>query len=368
MQLIYPLFPLYLNELGASEIQNAAVISIGGLAATPMMLVSGFLSDKIGKKVIIFISIIIRAGSIYLLSTVNNWFSVIPFYIFYSISMALFIPTRMAIISENTTPNNRASVFGIMNLAMPISGIVTPVISGLIVENLGWKSVFILATFVSITSSIPAFLMKGFGKSKSDLIRREKTSKSSLFDREYLSTLFLFFFFELSMSAGIGSVNMILPLYLDRVFNLSPSRIGLFFTGNSFITLITQTPSGYLADRFNKKKLVISCLALIPLFYGLSIFVKNWVILLILFSVVFGLWSMTWPAVAALLADSVPNELLGSAFGVRMTGVRLGFTMGPIIGSYLFSNLFYTAPFLAAALFFTLSISLAFRLKETKDT
>jgi MFS family permease len=178
----------------------------------------------------------------------------------------------------------------------------------------------------------------------------------------------LFFFFELSMSAGIGSVNMILPLYLDRVFNLSPSRIGLFFTGNSFITLITQTPSGFLADRFNKKKLVISCLAMIPLFYGVSIFVKNWVILLILFSVVFGLWSMTWPAVAALLADSVPNELLGSAFGVRMTGVRLGFTMGPIIGSYLFSNLFYTAPFLAAALFFTLSISLAFRLKETKDT
>jgi len=35
VQLITPLFPLYLSEIGATANQNALIISIGGLASLP---------------------------------------------------------------------------------------------------------------------------------------------------------------------------------------------------------------------------------------------------------------------------------------------------------------------------------------------
>lgn len=105
-------------------------------------------------------------------------------------------------------------------------------------------------------------------------------------------------------------------------------------------------------------------MAPIPLLYAVWPLIDNWGVLLVLNSVAFGLWSMTWPATLALLSDHVPPELRGSAFGVRMTGVRLGFTIGPIIAGYLYIVKGSMAPFLASAASYLLGIPLALLLKE----
>jgi len=53
MQLINPLFSLFLEEEGANEVQNAMVISAGNLVATMLMLPSGLLIDRVGKKTLL---------------------------------------------------------------------------------------------------------------------------------------------------------------------------------------------------------------------------------------------------------------------------------------------------------------------------
>lgn len=364
MQLINPLFPLYLDELGATEVQNALVISIGGLAATLLMLPIGLLIDRVSKKTMLILSTVVAAVSIYLMSQVGSWTKLIPFYIIFSMGGALFIPTRMALIAESATPQNRATLFGVMNLAWPVSGIVAPVLSGLIIENMGWSSVFLISAGISAVSAIPALLMVDPNKKTEMPMETVATSKPSLLDSRYLPTLVLFFLFHFALTTGLGGVNMIIPLYLKEVFNLSPTTIGFFFTGSSFITLFTQMPSGYLADRYGRKRLIVACISTIPLFYALCVFIDNWVVLFVLFSLAFGLWSMTWPATLALLSDAVPSQLRGAAFGVRMTSVRLGFTVGPIVASYLYGNYFPASPFVAAAILFALGIPLALLLKD----
>jgi len=84
-----------------------------------------------------------------------------------------------------------------------------------------------------------------------------------------------------------------------------------------------------------------------------------------MYSLLFGLWSMTWPATLTLLSDSVPDDILGAAFGVRMTGVRMGFTVGPLIGSYLYSTYYPSSPFLGAAGFTLLAVIVAYTLRDT---
>jgi MFS family permease len=166
------------------------------------------------------------------------------------------------------------------------------------------------------------------------------------------------------MTTGQGCVNMILPLFLKNQMGLSTSLIGLFFTGSSVLTLVTQIPSGWLADRYGRKKLILACIAPIPFLYGAWPFIDNWIVLLVLNSTAFGLWSMTWPATLALLSDFVPPQLRGSAFGVRMTGVRLGFTIGPLVAGYLYSAIGGVTPFMASAAFYILGIVLAMFLRE----
>src|SRR3972149_5106879 len=139
---------------------------------------------------------------------------------------------------------------------------------------------------------------------------------------------------------------MIMPLFQEEKPQFDYSLIGLAVTGSNLLTLVTQVPSGYLADRYGRKRLTVACISLLPVVFGVWVLTENWPILLVLYTVANGLWSMTWPATPALLTDSVPPELIGTAFGIRMTGVRLGFTVGPMLAGSLYSSFGYSAPFL----------------------
>jgi len=157
VQLISPLFPLFLSNLGASASENATVISIGGLVSTALMLPSGLLLDRIGRKVLLIGSAVVNMVSLFLLIFTKNWQQVIPVFILYSASWALFIPARMAMITANSVPETRGSVFGMMNTSWPIAGVVSPIISGNLIESMGWNYVFIIGAIVNALSIVSGF-------------------------------------------------------------------------------------------------------------------------------------------------------------------------------------------------------------------
>ena len=49
LQLIQPLFPVYLKSLGTSEIEISLVISLSSIAGTALMLPSGYIIDRVGE-------------------------------------------------------------------------------------------------------------------------------------------------------------------------------------------------------------------------------------------------------------------------------------------------------------------------------
>lgn len=361
-QIVQPLFPLYLRNLSATEMEIGLVVSLAGFAAVVLMLPSGLLMDRIGKKRMLLLSVILGAVPPFFIVSINDWMRVVPFFMLFSASFSFFAPARMAMIADNARPEKGATIFGLMNIAWPIAGIFGPFMSGYIVENFGWGYPFFTSGVIMSASVLPTLMLRERAFHSSE--DAETTRKTSLTDRRYLPTLLLFFAFHLAMTTGLGGVNTILPIFLQDQLGLSTFLIGLFFTGSSFLTLFTQIPSGLLADRYGRKRLTVACIAFIPIFFGVWPFIDNWVTLLVLYSVAMGFWSMTWPATLALLSDSVPPELRGSAFGVRMTGVRLGFTIGPLISGYLYSTATCTLPFLVSAILIVMGIPFALLLKE----
>jgi ACS family glucarate transporter-like MFS transporter len=361
VQLITPLFPLFLSNLGASAAENATVISLGGLVSTVLMLPSGLLLDRIGRRVLLIGSAVVNMVSIFLLIFTKNWQQVTPVFILYSASWALFIPARMAMITADSAPEKRGAVFGIMNTSWPIAGVISPIISGYLIESVGWNQVFIVGAAVNALSIVSGFRIQ----------RRENRGSSSigagfseLFKEDYAKILLTFFIYGALMSTALGGVNLIIPLYLESKFLLSASQIALFFTVQSFITLVTQMPIGSLSDRYGKKRTILSLIFTIPFLIASWHFVGDWRIMLVLNSIGFGLWTMTWPATLSLLSESVPERLVGAAFGTNNTGTRLGQTIGPIIASFFYVNFFYTAPFLVSGMICLVAVLVAFRLED----
>jgi MFS family permease len=267
----------------------------------------------------------------------------------------------MAMITEHSDPKKRGSIFGLMNMAWPIAGVISPLISGYLVETTGWKQVFYFGAAVNAISLIPGLRIQTHSE---DYIKTSNPKFMDVFKPDIFPTLFSFFGFHLLMTTALGGVNLIIPLYLASEYGLTPYRISWFFTAQSILNLITQVPAGRLADKYGRKRFVLSCILLIPALYTSWYFIRDWRILLVLNSILYGLWSMTWPGTLALLSESVPTDMIGAAFGVRMTGVRLGFTLGPIIGSYFYSNYSNTSPFLVAAGIALTGVIFAFMLRD----
>ena len=365
-QLVQPLFPLYLKEIGASGIENALVISIGNLTSTLLMLPSGALMNRYGKKAFLVLASLTSGISVLLMAFTGNWTIVIPLNMMLNASMCFFIPSRMAIIAENATSANSASLFGVMNLAWPIGGVIGPLLGGYLAESVGWGSVFIIAAFLSLIAIYPALKVKDRDIApESSLEASEKGA--SIREKKYLAPLTTLFGLQTLVTTSMAGINMILPIYLSDRFGLSYTLIGAFFTGSNFILIFTQLGGGYIADRHGRRKLLLICAALAPVAIASWVLFDNWIALLGVYSLAFGLWSLTWPPILAILTDLLPAKLRGMGFGLNMTGSRLGFTLGPILASMLYLVPGSPIPFIASAVIYALAFPLTYLLKDKKN-
>ena len=363
-QFITPLFPLYLEDLGASEMEIGLVLSLASILAMAMMIPSGLLMNRIGKKRTLLVSVVLAALPPLLISFMDDWRWVTPLYMVFSASFSFFIVSRMAMISESATPGNRATLFGVMNLAWPIGGIIAPTLSGFLVENFGWAPIFQVTTLIMAASLIPTLRLE---EPAAPVIEEQvPVKRPSILDREYLPFMTLIFLFQFLAGMVEGTISTVLPLFLKNQIMISESLIGLFFTASSLLILVIQIPSGRLADRYGRKRVIVLSLLPIPLLLGAWLFVDDWLLLLVIYAVFNGLRSMTWPSSLALLADIIPSELMGSAMGIRMTSMRLGSTVAPVLAGYLYSSVGYRSPFLASAVLVALSIVVALAFKEVK--
>jgi MFS family permease len=354
MQMIQSLFPLYLRSLNASEVEIGLVIAAGSISAMVTMIPSSLLIGKLGKKKMLITSVLIVAIPPIFFTMMNDWRYVLPFFMIFNIAMSFFAPSRMAMVAESASQSNVASLFGLMNLAWPLGGIVSPVVSGYIIEKTGWSQVFMVSVTISAISLIPALLIN-VGETEPSESSKEN-HKSSMLSRDDLPTVTKFFFLNFLQTIGLGGVFTILPLYLKDIHDLTPFYIGLFFTASNVISLFTQIPSGYLADKFGKRRFMIGVILPIPILFIIWGMTTNWIILLALFSISYSLWSMTWPSALALISDSFQPEKRGTAYSVMMTAERLAFAAGPIAAGYMYGSMNPVYPFYLTSISFALSL------------
>jgi len=363
IDMIIPLFPLFIKSLGASVFEISLVLFAQGLLSTVLMIPSGFLSDRYSRKGMIALSTLMLGLPPLFLTFVTSWEQTIPWAMMFMGAFSIFLPSRMTLIADSTEPETRATVYGIMNIAWPIGSIVGPIIGGFLADYYCWNYSFYLVTCISLFCLIPAFLLRepsrGGGKEK------EKKRQETFFNRKVLFILAVYSFFQIFGNTGRGILDPVIPVYLTERFQTSKTQVGFFFSvGLGVATLMAQIPSGLLADKYGRKKFMACCVSMIPVLSILWPWLNSYLLLTILFMLITGLWSTTWPASTAYLMDLTPTLKRGITIGFRQTAVRLGFTIGPLVGGYLWEAYDPTASFYASAIFFAMSFLLVLLLKE----
>lgn len=154
--------------------------------------------------------------------------------------------------------------------------------------------------------------------------------------------MYVLFYARIVTNMG-AVIRPLMTLILANKIGLNASQIAYFLLLVTAVQLPCTIISGKLADKFNKKKIIVICdiitiicylsCAFIPVGYAF--------VFLMAFGSIFG--NMERPCFDALVADLTKSSDRDRAYSLNYLGINIGLVLAPSIGGLLFDNLLWLA-------------------------
>jgi MFS family permease len=147
-------------------------------------------------------------------------------------------------------------------------------------------------------------------------------------------------------SFGDGLFAYLLPVYLSDTLHAGSVQIGILYAVLSLFAALTLLVSGALADKYDRKKIMIlGWLAWLPVPLIFS-FARNW-FEMIPGMIMWGFW-LGGPAGTAYIVTTADPSMLTLTFTTMSAAWSIGYVFSPAIGGFLAGNIgmkpvFYTA-------------------------
>ena len=148
---------------------------------------------------------------------------------------------------------------------------------------------------------------------------------------------YILFFGRIVTNLG-AMVRPMMTMILNKKLGMTASQTALFLISTGIIFLPANLWGGQLADKFNKKRLIIVCDAVSVILYIVSGFIplSRFSLYVLLAGSLFQ--TLEGPAYKALVADLTPADKREKAFSLLYLGGNIGYILSPTLGGLLFNN------------------------------
>jgi len=143
---------------------------------------------------------------------------------------------------------------GIFNISLFGGLAVGPLLGGVIKDIWGIKESFMIMGMVTCTAFLLSLFFLPEKKKISKISISPHVSYRELLKNKMIQGITLFRFL---VGFGIALIWAFLPLYAGNIIHLSSSKIGSLIFTSIFLTAILQHPMGKLADKVNRRYMVI---------------------------------------------------------------------------------------------------------------
>lgn len=152
---------------------------------------------------------------------------------------------------------------------------------------------------------------------------------------------------------GDGLYAYILPYYIAEALGASSVEVGILFALTSLTAALTLLVAGALADKYDRKKIMIAgwfAWLPAPLIFA---FAKNWV-QAIPGMILWGFW-LGGPTSTAYIVTTADKNRLTLAFTMISSAWSLGYIFAPALGGYMAGKVGMTTVFIAAFTLYALA-------------
>jgi len=365
--LIGPFLSLYIVSLGASVTELGLVIAISDAVTAVLLIPSGILSDKYGRKKLHALGAFLVIFPPLLYTFAINWFEVVPWLILSGAALGLYMPVRWSIPADVSTLENLATAYSWTNVALLIGSTAGPLLGGLIAEAFNIKTPFLVCFTLLFTAFLLTLMLQETGKRK-EPAQVMRQSDDQLKVMRFSSVIALFSLINILQGAGVGLFFTPLSVFVKEGFFVSDALVGLLYAvGFGLASVVVQLPGGRLASRYNRKKLMLVTFVVSAPFYGLFALSQGFVELFLFMFLANAILNLCWPAFQALMMELTPSAKWGLMNGLSGTTFWVGMMAGSAASGALWDSFSMFVPFYVSAVVFFLAVVPALFLKETRS-
>ena len=355
-EMVINILPLFLsNVLGVQTSIIGLIEGIAEATASLLKLFSGWLSDKLGgRKWLAVAGYGLSATAKPFFYIANSWGLIAGVRWVDRIGKGIRTAPRDALVADSVTKERRGLAFG-FHRAMDTAGAMVGLLIAAAVVWLAQANNLSLSrgTFQSIVllSLIPALLAVtslAVGAKDVPVTSQRAAPKFSL---RSLGKPFNIFLVIVSIFTLGNSSDAFLVLRAQNL-GLSVTGILAMLVVFNLVYSLVSTPAGRLSDRIDRRRLIIGGWLVYALIYlGFALARSGWQVWLLY--VVYGLYyGMAYGTANALVADLVPENVRGTAYGTYHAVIGLLAFPSSLIAGILWQGLGGWAGFGPAAPFF----------------
>jgi len=375
------------NDLSMTAVQLGWVSQAYILTMAIFILPFGRIADILGRRKIFAIGLVAATVSALTLALSISFPMLVVLRVIQGIGVAMVNSTGIALLSSAYPPSERGKVLGISVAAVYVGLSLGPTIGGILTQNFGWRSVFLLSLGLQIPALVLIFkkiqsewreakgekfditgtlifaimlfaIMYGFSSipaadgivsisigilALAAFIIWESKNKSPILNIRLLIGNRLFVLSSLAQFmyyCAVFSVAFILSLYLQYIKGLGPQNAGFILLAQPIMQVIFSPLAGRISDKIQPRTIVSisTIIALIGLLLLFTATEGASMLLIIIGLILVGLSYAFFasPNINAIMS-SVDKKHYGVAAAIDSTTRAVGMAFGMSIVMLLFS-------------------------------
>ena len=364
--LVMPLLPIYARDFGATGTQLGFLTASFAIARLITTFPGGWLADRAGRKKPIILGLLAYSVVMALYGFSRDINQLILLRGFQGMASGVVWPVISTIVVDMVQPKDRSKAMGLYEMMHFLGMVIGPGLGGVLAGVFTIAVPFFVCGFLAFFSSIlVVFTVQEtvatelrIDNFSAEIPHSGTDSKSSTHNKaiEGLKKLtpYASIFVGLCLAQFIlvfsnALMQPVLSVYANEEMGISEVGVGMLFTVQGIVTLLSTIPMGIIADEVGRKPMIVlgkiihASAALLVILSG-----GFWPLLFVMTMRGFGR-SMSNPSITAMFSGLVPVSKRGRGMGIFNIFRNVGLVVGSTVGGFLYEFSSSEAPFIACA-------------------
>ncbi|MDA9569962.1 MFS transporter [Porticoccaceae bacterium] len=347
--MVLPVLSIYFDQYQqASAFLLGLALGIYGLTQAVLQIPLGLLSDKIGRRPVILVGLVLFILGSVVAATADSAIAVIIGRALQG--MGAIASTLMALVTDLTAEQNRTKAMASIGGSIGISFALAMVLGPVVASNFGMAGIFWLTALMGLIGVVIIFKLVP----KTISMRQNRETQTDLQQLGYLlrnpSLMRLnigIFFLHLTLMAAF----VVIPSVLVRQIAINPDQLWwvyLSLLGGGFIAML---PAMIFAEKRNaQKKIFVLAVALMTVAMLVLGTTDGALITVVMLFIYFASFNLLEALLPSWLSKVCPVGNRGTAMGIYSSCQFLGTFAGGVLGGFALANLGVDGLFLVLGL------------------